>query len=225
MVRLGAASFLGAASQPGRYPPLGPPEVAVAGRSNVGKSSFLNALLGRRNLVRTSRTPGRTRQVNFFAVGEALRLVDLPGYGFAVGSEAERRAWRPLVEDYLATRATLRGVLVLVDVRRGLEDDDRELLDYLAHVGLLAAIVVTKTDKLGHAAAGRAVAGVTAVAGGLPVLPFSARTGAGRDAVWSLVRAWLDAPPRAPLPGRSRHRAGHERASAPIASAITRKSS
>jgi GTP-binding protein len=196
MSRFGAASFLGAASQPGRYPPLGPPEIAVAGRSNVGKSSFLNTLLGRRNLVRTSRTPGRTRQVNFFAVGDAFRLVDLPGYGFAVGSETERAAWRPLIEDYLAGRASLRGVLVLVDVRRGLEDDDQQLLDYLAHVGLVAALVATKVDKLAHAAAARAVAEVAKAAGGLRVLPFSARTGAGRDAVRTLLQAWLDAPPR-----------------------------
>ena len=196
MGRFGAASFLGAASQPGRYPPPGPPEIAVAGRSNVGKSSFLNALLGRRNLVRTSRTPGRTRQVNFFAIGDEFRLVDLPGYGFAVGAHAERAAWRPLIEDYLAGRATLRGALVLVDVRRGLEDDDQQLLDYLGHVGLRAALVVTKVDKLAHAAAGRAVAAVTAAAGGLPVLPFSAHTGVGRDAVRSLLKTWLDAPPR-----------------------------
>ena len=192
-MKIGAARFLGAAGEPGRYPAPGPPEVAVAGRSNVGKSSFLNALLGRRGLARTSRTPGRTRQVNFFAVDERLRFVDLPGYGFAVGSEAERASWGPLIEDYLATRAVLRGVLVLADVRRGLEDDDRELLAYLRHVGLPAAVVVTKLDKLGRGAATRALA---AIGTREPVLGFSARTGAGRDAVWRLVEAWLDAPAR-----------------------------
>jgi GTP-binding protein len=196
--RVGAASFLGAASSPGRYPPLGAAEIAVAGRSNVGKSSFLNALLGRRGLVRTSRTPGRTRQVNFFAVGETLRLVDLPGYGFATGPMAERVAWGALIEDYLASRTTLRGVLVLVDVRRGLEADDEQLLGYLTHLDLATAVVVTKVDKLARAAAARAVG---AVAAPVPVLPFSARTGTGRDAVWGLVRSWLDAP------ARTRHKA------------------
>jgi GTP-binding protein len=191
--RVGAASFLGAASQPGRYPPLGAAEIAVGGRSNVGKSSFLNALLGRRGLVRTSRTPGRTRQVNFFAVGETLRLVDLPGYGFATGPVAERVSWGALIEDYLASRPTLRGVLVLVDVRRGLEADDEELLAYLAHVDLAAAVVVTKVDKLARAAATRALAGVAV---SVPVLPFSARTGTGREAVWRLIHSWLDAPSR-----------------------------
>jgi len=191
--RLGAASFLGAASRPGGYPPLGAPEIAVAGRSNVGKSSFLNALLGRRGLVRTSRTPGRTRQVNFFTVGTTLRLVDLPGYGFAVGPVDERASWGALIEDYLATRPTLRGVLVLVDVRRGLEADDEQLLAYLSHVDLPAAVVVTKVDKLARAAAARATA---AVAAAVPVLPFSARTGTGREAVWGMLHAWLDAPVR-----------------------------
>jgi GTP-binding protein len=191
--RVGTASFLGAASRPGGYPPLGAAEIAVAGRSNVGKSSFLNALLGRRGLVRTSRTPGRTRQVNFFAVGETLRLVDLPGYGFATGPLAERASWGALIEDYLATRPTLRGVLVLIDVRRGLEADDEQLLAYLADVGLAAAVVVTKVDKLARAAAARATA---ATAAPVPVLPFSARTGTGREAVWGLIRSWLDAPLR-----------------------------
>jgi GTP-binding protein len=191
--RHGAASFLAAATQPGHYPPLGAPEIAVAGRSNVGKSSFLNALLGRRGLVRTSRTPGRTRQMNFFAVEDTLRFVDLPGYGFAVGPASERAAWGPLIEDYLACRETLRGAIVLVDVRRGLEADDRQLLEYLAHVGVAAAVVVTKIDKLPRSAAAGAVARIEA---SVPVLPFSARTGVGRDAVWTLLRAWLDAPAR-----------------------------
>src|ERR671937_145933 len=119
-MRVTAARFLGAAATPGGGPPPGPPEVAVAGRSNVGKSSLINTLVGRRGLARTSATPGRTRQLNFFAVNEFV-LVDLPGYGFAVGSEAERRAWGPLVETYLAERPTLRGVALVVDVRRGVE--------------------------------------------------------------------------------------------------------
>jgi GTP-binding protein len=199
-VKIGAARFLGAAAEPGRYPPPGPPEIAVAGRSNVGKSSFLNALLGRRSLARTSRTPGRTRQVNFFAVDERLRLVDLPGYGFAVGPVKERAAWGPLVEDYLAHRDSLRGVLVLVDVRRGVEDDDRELLAYLRHVELPAAVVVTKTDKLARGAATKALA---AVRTDCPVIGFSARAGTGRDAVWRLVATWLDRPPRSRHKGAS----------------------
>ena len=100
-MRITAARFESAAARPGQEPAAGPPEVAIAGRSNVGKSSFINALLGRRGLARTSSTPGRTRQLNFFLVNDRFRMVDLPGYGFAVGPERERAAWGPLVETYL----------------------------------------------------------------------------------------------------------------------------
>src|SRR5207253_10356038 len=117
-------SFLGAATTPGGGPPPGLPEVAIAGRSNVGKSSLLNRLVGRRGLARISATPGRTRQLNFFAVNERFVLVDLPGYGFAVGPERERLGWGSLVEGYLLRRATLRGVALVVDVRRGLEAEE-----------------------------------------------------------------------------------------------------
>src|SRR5437762_12166674 len=99
-----AARFLGAAATAGGGPPPGPPEVAIAGRSNVGKSALVNALVGRRGLARASRTPGRTRQLNFFALDERIVLVDLPGYGFAVVAEAVRREWKPLVAPYLRAR-------------------------------------------------------------------------------------------------------------------------
>lgn len=197
-MKVTAARFLGAAAAPGGGPPPTLPEVAVAGRSNVGKSSLLNALLGRRALARTSSTPGRTRQLNFFLVNERLVIVDLPGYGFAVGSEAERRGWGPLVEGFLRDRSTLRGVALLVDVRRGLETEENEILAFLAHVGLPAAVVATKLDKLGRGAAGRALAALRRIVDDqVPVVGFSARTGEGKDALWRLVRGWLAAPERA----------------------------
>src|SRR5262245_32718049 len=127
-MRITAARFLGAAATPGGGPAPGPPEVAIAGRSNVGKSSLINALTGRHGLARTSGTPGRTRQLNFFLLNDAFVLVDLPGYGFAVGPEAERLAWGPLVETYLVGRDVLRGVVVIVDVRRGVEAEEGQLL-------------------------------------------------------------------------------------------------
>src|SRR5881409_1834374 len=133
-----AARFLGAAATPGGGPPPGPPEVAIAGRSNVGKSALINALVGRRGLARTSRTPGRTRQLNFFALDARLVLVDLPGYGFAVGPEAERRAWKPLVETYLGERPTLRGVLLVVDARRALAAAGARLRGAVPLVGFSA---------------------------------------------------------------------------------------
>ncbi len=197
-MRVTAARFVGAAARPGQEPRLGLPEIAFAGRSNVGKSSLLNALVGRRALARTSSTPGRTRQLNFFVVNERLGLVDLPGYGFAVGSEAERREWKPLVERYLRDRPTLRGVVVIVDARRGLEAEEIELLGYLAEVGRPAVLVATKLDKLGRGDATRALRRLEGVAGGaVPVLGFSARTGEGRVALWRAIEAWIAAAPHA----------------------------
>jgi GTP-binding protein len=196
-VKVTAARFLGAAAAPGGGPPPSLPEVAVAGRSNVGKSSLLNALLGRRGLARTSSTPGRTRQLNFFLVNDRLVIVDLPGYGFAVGSEAERRGWGPLVEGFLRDRPTLRGVALLVDVRRGVEADEEAILAFLAHVELPAAIVATKLDKLARGAAGNALASLRRRVGdSTPVVGFSARTGEGKDELWRVVRGWLERPAR-----------------------------
>ncbi len=136
--------------------------------------------------------PGRTRQINFFALAERMVLVDLPGYGFAAGPEAERRAWKPLVETYLRERPTLRGVVLLVDARRGIEAEEEELLAYLNAVGRPAAVVATKLDKLGRAAAQRALAATGARIGDdVPVVGFSARTGDGRAALWRIVDAWV----------------------------------
>jgi GTP-binding protein len=168
--------------------------VAIAGRSNVGKSSLINAVLGRRGLARTSGTPGRTRQLNFFLVNERFRLVDLPGYGFAVGPERERESWGPLVETYLRERPTLRGVVLIVDVRRGLGAEEIDLLGFLAEIGRPAALVATKIDKLTRSAAGAALRKLTGTAGkAVPVVGFSARTGDGRDAFWRVVGTWLAA--------------------------------
>ena len=194
-MRITAARFLGAAAAPGGEPRPGPPEVAIAGRSNVGKSSLINTLTGWRGLARTSATPGRTRQVNFFLLNERFVLVDLPGYGFAVGSEEERRAWGPLVETYLRARRTLRGVVLIVDVRRGPEAEEDELLAFLAHVRLPAVVVATKLDKLGRDAGRRAVDTLAARVGErAPVIAFSARTGEGRISLWRLIGEWLEQP-------------------------------
>jgi GTP-binding protein len=203
-VRVTAARFVGAAARPGGGPPPGPPEVAFAGRSNVGKSSLLNALIGRRGLARTSSTPGRTRQLNFFVVNETLGLVDLPGYGFAVGSEVERRSWKPLVEQYLRERPTLRGVVVIVDARRGLETEEIELLGFLAEIGRPACLVATKLDKLPRGEAIRALRRLEGVAGGaVPVLGFSARSGDGRVALWRTIERWVAAEPAGPDSSRA----------------------
>jgi GTP-binding protein len=154
-MRARRAEFLISASDPRGFPRPELPELAFAGRSNVGKSSLLNALVGVPGLARTSNTPGRTRLVNWFRVeppqGRAVAFVDLPGYGYAKVAKSERAAWRPLVEAYLARREVLRCVLVLIDARRGAEEEEGELLDYLARSEIAAQVLLTKSDKLAKA--------------------------------------------------------------------------
>jgi GTP-binding protein len=192
-MRVTAARFLGAAATPRAGPAPGPPEVAIAGRSNVGKSALINCLTGRRGLARASATPGRTRQLNFFLVNERFVLVDLPGYGFAVGPERERRAWKPLVETYLRERPVLCGVAIVVDARRGLEREEEELLSFLEHAGRPAAVVATKLDKLARNPARTALARIAEqTPAGMLVVGFSALTGEGRDDVWRVLRDWVE---------------------------------
>ncbi|MGH7046720.1 MAG: ribosome biogenesis GTP-binding protein YihA/YsxC [Stellaceae bacterium] len=149
-----AARFVAGAAEPAALPPESEslPEIAFAGRSNVGKSSLVNALTGRRVLARISNTPGRTRQINFFELGGALMLVDLPGYGYAAASKVAIARWTGLVRRYLQHRAGLRRVCLLLDARHGLKEPDRPLLDLLDRAGVSYQGVLTKTDKLGPAA-------------------------------------------------------------------------
>ncbi|GAB4229642.1 MAG: ribosome biogenesis GTP-binding protein YihA/YsxC [Methyloligellaceae bacterium] len=129
-------------------PDGGLPEIAFAGRSNVGKSSLLNALVGRKQLARTSNTPGRTREVNYFLLGDALWLVDLPGYGYAKAPKREVAGWNRLIEDYLRGRAGLRRVFLLLDSRHGIKASDRPTLDLMDSCAVSYQAVLTKTDKL-----------------------------------------------------------------------------
>jgi GTP-binding protein len=179
-------------------------EVAFGGRSNVGKSSLINKLVNRKKLVRTSSTPGATRGLSLFRAslrldgGEKaqLDLVDLPGYGFAVRSKSERKSWGPMIEGYLEGRVSLRAVVLLVDVRRGLEDDDAQLIEYLAHVKRRTIVAITKVDKLGKNDRDKGVRTIRDAvkkasvdhAKGVEVIATSADTGEGIESLWAAIR-------------------------------------
>jgi GTP-binding protein len=193
----GAADFIWAADKIDGLPPITRPEIAFAGRSNVGKSSLINALTGRTTLARTSNTPGRTQQLNFFDIGGRLNLVDMPGYGFAAASKEKVANWTKLITDYLKGRASLARVYVLIDSRHGLKDLDREILTLLDKSAVSYQIVLTKADEIKAGEREVRVAEVTAgiakrVAAYPEVLLTSSRTGAGmpelRAAVVQLLR-------------------------------------
>jgi GTP-binding protein len=176
--------FLGGmASAGGWRPETTLPEIAFAGRSNVGKSSLINRLLRRKKAARVSNTPGRTREINFFEVNGKFILADLPGYGYARVSKERKAAWRPLIEGYLRGSPALRGVVQLLDARRVPSDDDLHMLDFLAEVGTPTIVVATKIDKLPRAQRSARVEALAREAGIdlEQVIPFSAVDGDGRD--------------------------------------------
>ncbi len=140
--------FVRGAAQPGDLPPDTLPEIGFAGRSNVGKSSLVNALVGRKTLARTSNTPGRTQQINFFDLGGRLMLVDLPGYGYARASKGEIERWNRLIRLYLKGRVGLRRLCLLVDARHGIKPSDRLVMDLLDEAAVAYQIVLTKSDKV-----------------------------------------------------------------------------
>jgi GTP-binding protein len=186
--------FLGGMAEKHGWRPDSPlPEVAFAGRSNVGKSSLLNSLVRRKSFARVSRTPGRTREINFFRVNNTFVLVDLPGYGYARISKAKKAEWRPMIESYLRRTTQLRGIVLLLDIRREPSEDDRAMLDFLADLGVPTIVALTKADKLTKADARETVAKISRILALEPeqVIQFSAQTGEGRvellEAITQLV--------------------------------------
>ena len=192
MKALSQAAFLRAAGRLADFPPPGVPEIALAGRSNVGKSSALNALTGRKALARTSKTPGRTQTINFYALGETGLLVDLPGYGYARVSQALRAQWGELVGSYVRSRASLVGVVVLIDARHPLTPLDRQLLDWLGDARR-KLILLTKADKLSRAMQHKALDGVRAESPHDEVMLFSSVSKLGVEECRDLLEHWLAA--------------------------------
>jgi GTP-binding protein len=188
-VKINTAEFVAAATCPTEIPKPHFPEVALAGRSNVGKSSLINRLTQRRKLARTSGTPGCTRGLIFFDINESLTLVDLPGYGWAKRSMGERERWKALVETYLMGREVLTGVLILVDVRRGPQEEELMLAEFLATHKVAYAWVLTKCDKLPKAKLRSRIAELGDELEGADLLQTSAKSGSGNDKVWGWMRA------------------------------------
>ena len=176
--------FLGGMAEAGGWrPPPSLPEVAFAGRSNVGKSSLINALVHRRKFARVSNTPGRTREINFFKVNDQFVLADLPGYGYARISKEKRATWRPLIEGYLKGSNALRGVVQLLDARRSPSEDDLQMLEFLAHRETPTLVIATKVDKLRKSEREGRLNDLAKEAGVEldQIIPFSAETGEGRN--------------------------------------------
>lgn len=194
--------FLGGMAGAGGWrPDLTLPEIAFAGRSNVGKSSLLNTLVRRKAFARVSRTPGRTREINFFNVNNQFILTDLPGYGYARISKERKADWKPLIEGYLKKTSVLAGVVLLLDIRRDPSDDDMAMLDFLAEAELPTMVALTKVDKLPRAGAVERVDAIRKVLGLGPdqTIPFSSFTGEGRDELAEAMMGLLDAVRGEPL--------------------------
>jgi GTP-binding protein len=184
------AQFVTSAVMPSHYPPALLPEIAFAGRSNVGKSSLINTIVNRKHLVKTSNTPGRTQLINFFNINETITFVDLPGYGYAKVPATVRKKWGPMIETYLTRRATLKGVVLIMDIRRIPGPEEVNFIHWLRHYNVPVLLILTKTDKLSKT---RQIKQRKAAAKALSVnseslIMFSAKSGHGKDAVWNAIK-------------------------------------
>lgn len=184
-----SAEFITSAVKAPQYPDALHPEVAFAGRSNVGKSSLINTLVNRKRLVKTSSTPGRTQLINFFSVNDSLCLVDLPGYGYAKVPAAVKRTWGPMIETYLKGREVLKAVVLILDLRRTPGIEELNFIDWLTSYGRTPILVLTKADKLSKTKQKKQVLAIGAALGVDPstLILFSAKTRLGKPSVWSAI--------------------------------------
>jgi GTP-binding protein len=184
-----SAEFVTSAAKFSQYPAAFLPEIAFAGRSNVGKSSLINTLVNRRHLVKTSSTPGRTQLINFFDINRQIVFVDLPGYGYAKVPAAVRKTWGPMIETYLRGRQTLRGMVIIMDIRRIPGQAELNLLGWLSHYSIAGIFVLTKTDKLSKSRQGQQH---KLIAEALEMdkkdfILFSAKSRRGKDSLWNAI--------------------------------------
>ncbi|MCL2616701.1 MAG: ribosome biogenesis GTP-binding protein YihA/YsxC [Defluviitaleaceae bacterium] len=178
------------AVKPAQYPSDGLAEIAFVGRSNVGKSSMINVMLGRKALARTSRSPGKTRTINFYNVEDKLMFVDLPGYGYAKVSRETSQSWGAMIEGYLRKREQLKAIVMLVDIRHDPSQNDIQMYEWLRHYNLQMAVVATKADKIPRSRVAKHKAAIReglSMADNEPIVPFSSHTKSGRDELWALI--------------------------------------
>ncbi len=185
-----SAEFITSAVKPSQYPPAVLPEIAFAGRSNVGKSSLINTLVNRKRLVKTSSTPGRTQLINFFNINEKFSFVDIPGYGYAKVPASVKKKWGPMIETYITTRKTLKGVVLIMDLRRTPGPEEMNMLDWLNHYDIPSVPVLTKSDKLSKTRQKKQLKEIsnTLSADKDNFILFSAKSRQGKDEVWDVVK-------------------------------------
>ncbi len=193
-MKIKSAHFITSATKPSQYPPADLPEIAFAGRSNVGKSSLINTLVNRKHLVKTSATPGRTQLINFFNINDSIGFVDLPGYGYAKVPVSVRKKWGPMIETFLSKRESLRGIVVIMDIRRTPATEESDLLHWLEHYNIARILVITKADKLSKNKQIKQVNHIIQTLGVArdDVILFSAKTRLGKDAVWEAILALIN---------------------------------
>ena len=175
-----------------KIPDTGLPEVAFAGKSNVGKSSLINGLMNRKALARTSAQPGKTQTINFYKINDELDLVDLPGYGYARVTPAEKEKWGKMIENYLHTSHNLKAVFLLIDIRHDPSANDRQMYEWILHNGYEPIIIATKLDKLKRSQVQKNLKAIREglqLKKGTTVIPYSAETKQGRDEIWELIES------------------------------------
>ena len=189
-----SADFVKSAVKPSHYPPAILPEIAFSGRSNVGKSSLINTLVNRKRLVKTSSTPGRTQLINFFDINNAFSFVDLPGFGYARVPESIKRTWGPMVEAYLLTRKTLKGVVLIMDIRRIPGAQELEFIEWLRYYTIPSILMLTKADKLSKSKQMNQHIAITKILGvdRNDLILFSAKSRMGKDATWAAIKRLID---------------------------------
>lgn len=191
-MRIDRVEFETSATEPDQYPWPDRPEVAFAGRSNVGKSSLINTLVDRKKLVRTSKKPGRTRTINFYDLNGEMYLVDLPGYGFAKVSKEERYGWGEMIDTYLNIRRNLEVLVCIMDLRRGVEEDDRQLIEAAPHFEVQPVLVFTKADKIGSSERNQRIREIADDCGADPdeFVVFSSEQRLGKRELWRRIETF-----------------------------------